>query len=129
LLVRCWAGCSLTAICAALSIQQRDIFYDASRSRNIPPLAELKRPDRVAIAFRFELRALDLRLRADRIQEAGQKVNLATMTDTDLDRALELIFSAYADIERAELFEHVADDLRGRDFIERMDREQSKRIA
>jgi DNA primase len=29
LLVKCWAGCSLTAICASLGIEQRDLFFEA----------------------------------------------------------------------------------------------------
>ncbi|TKB68557.1 MAG: hypothetical protein E8D52_05990 [Nitrospira sp.] len=124
-----FAGCSLPEICSALGIHQRDLFLDASFPRSSRPILKLKRPDRVASAFLFELGALDRRLRADRILEAAQKLDAATMSHAQLDRALGYVAQAYADIERAEMLEHVADTLRERDYAEGMDREQSRRIA
>jgi len=113
LLVKCFAGCSLRAICIALGIEQRELFFNARdksqrRQRPAPPV----RGDRRALAFRFELAALDLRLRGERINEAGKKLDIVILTDDELDRALGHVAQAYADCERAELFEHVADELR-----------------
>lgn len=116
-------------VCASLGIQQRDLFDDASPSRGFRSKVKPNRVDRVAVAFRFELAALDLRLRAERIMNAGTRLHVATMTNEELDRALSFVGSAYADLHRAELFEGVADDLRTRDYDERMSREQSRRSA
>lgn len=104
---------------------------DSTTHRNtkrtlLPPPA---RPDRRALAFRFELAALHLRLRAERIAQAGSHVHIGTMTDEDLDRALALVARGHADVDRAGLFEHVADTLRARDFEERMSGEQRQRVA
>jgi len=76
------------------------------------------------MAFRFDLAGLDLRLRANRIIEAGKLLTVATLNEAELDQALDLIAQSYRDIERAELFEHVADTLRERDFNERTSRER-----
>jgi len=119
-----FAGCSLHEICAALGLHQRDLFLDASFPRSSRPILEPKRPDRVVLAFQFDVHALDLRLRAERIREAGEKLNASTMTDDELEQALTYVAQAYADIERAGLFEYVADTLRERDYIERITREQ-----
>jgi len=119
LLLRCWAGCTIAEICASLGIQQRDLFYDSTTNhRRTRPAPKPARVDRVKLAFSFDLAALDLRLRAERIIEAGKHLNIAVLTDEELDRALDHIAHAYVDQERAELFEHVADTLRMRDFTE-----------
>lgn len=91
-----------------------------------PPPARL---DRVATAFRFELAALDLRLRAAKIQEAATQLNITTLTDAELDRALELVARGYADIARADTFEQVADHLRVRDFLQRKDADERRTRA
>lgn len=80
-----------------------------------PPL----RIDRVATAFKFELGAMDLRMRASKIQEAARRLDITTLTDDELDRAIDLVSRAYTDIARAEDYEAVADNLRLRDFVER----------
>jgi hypothetical protein len=99
----------------------------AKAHRPLPPPPV--RIDRKALAFRFELASLDLRLRADRIARAGTSIHIGTMTDQEIDRALALVARGYADVERAELFEHVADTLRARDFEERTLCEQRQRVA
>lgn len=83
----------------------------------LPPVPQ--RVDRRAIAFRFEMAALDLRLRAGRIGEAAAPINIDNFTDAELDHALGLVAQGHADVARAELFELVADRLRLRDFTER----------
>lgn len=128
-LLKCWAGCDLVAICQALGLRVSDLFDDSPLPRGFCPMLKPKSPDRVATAFQFELGALDRRLRAHRILEAAKKLDAVTMSDAQLDRALSCVAQAYADIERADMLEHVADTLRERDYAERMDREQSRRIA
>ena len=45
--------------------------------------------DGVAVAFRFEMAALDLRLRAERIVEAAKQLNVDTLNNDELDHALD----------------------------------------
>lgn len=80
-----------------------------STRRPVPP--PIVRIDRKARAFQFELAGLDLRLRAEKILEAGTNLDVASLSDDELDRALALTAQAHADIERAQLFEHTADGL------------------
>lgn len=127
-LLKCWAGCSVVEICQSLGIEQRDLFFDAldsnpKRRKHPAPPARL---DRRAQAFRFELAALDLRLRAERIAQAGTLLPIGSLTDTELDRALALVARGHADIERAEMFEDVADGLRFKEFFERESRERTR---
>jgi hypothetical protein len=128
LLLKCWAGCSLIEICQSIGIEQRDLFFDAPTSRGQRPTPKTPRLDRIALAFRWDLAALDLRLRAEKIIEAGKTLDVVSLNDDDLDRAIEHAALAYADCDRAELFEGVADDLRMKEFRER-DHAQHQRVA
>ncbi len=130
LLLKCWAGCSLREICSALQIQETDLFFDVldqnpqQRKRPAPTV----RVDRRALAFQYDLAALDLRLREDRIVAAGKNLDVAGVSDDELDRAIAHAMQAHADVERAELFEGVADDLRFKEFLEK-DHVRHERIA
>ena len=129
LLLKCWAGCSVQEICVSLGIKQHDLFFDSPLPRGHRSAPRPVKIDRVALAFRYELAALDRRLRAERIIEAGKQLDVAGLSDSELDRALNAITKAHADEERAELFECVADTLRERDFSERTHRERHTRVA
>ena len=129
ILLKCFAGCATEEICAAIGINVADLFFDGPLPRGHRPAPRPPRIDRVALAFRYELHALDLRLRAERIIEAGKQMDVASLSDSDLDRALGFIAQAHADVERAELFEHVADTLRERDFSERKGHARQERVA
>ncbi len=124
LLLHCFAGCRVEEICAAMGIAQADLFYDAGLPRGQRPTPKPPRINRMALAFQFELGALDRRLRAEKINETAKGIDLSTVSEAELDRALDCVGRAYADQERAELFEHVADTLRDRDFAERISRER-----
>jgi hypothetical protein len=71
---------------------------------------------------------LDLRVRAEKIIEAGKTLDVAHLSDNDLDRALAHVAQAHTDLARAELFEDVADDLRMKESMER-EHEQIRRTA
>ncbi|MCM3901644.1 MAG: hypothetical protein ND866_08045 [Pyrinomonadaceae bacterium] len=131
LLLRCWAGCSVMEICKSLGIDQRDLFYDAcdSAARGQRPTPKPPKLDRAALMWRYELAALDLRLRAERIVEAGKQLDVASLSDDERDRAIAHVAQVHIDVERAELFEHVADTLRERDFTERNTRARQTRVA
>jgi len=118
-LVKCWSGCDLREITAAVGLRIADLFYDPkarSAHRLIPKPLKL---DRVALAFRVELAALDRRLRAERVLTAARNFNGATLTDEMRERLMAAVASAYRDFDRAGVFEHVADTLRSRAFHER----------
>ena len=131
ILLHCFAGCSLAAICESLGLELKDLFTDVlgQNSRPRKCQAPIVRIGRRAIAFRFELAGLDLRLRAQRIIEAGKNLDIAGLSDDELDRAIALAMQGHADLERAELFEDVADGLRDQDFSERKSREQQSCAA
>ena len=124
ILIKCFSGCTNPDIVAALGLTMADLFFDAPTHHANRSLPRPAKPDRVALAWRFEVVALDLHLRAERIVEAGKAMPVATLTDEELDRALTCMARGYADMERAELFEGVAADLRARDFSERKARER-----
>lgn len=119
ILLKCWAGCTLQEICQVVGIREADLFFDTTLPRGHKPAHQPIRVDRLALAFRYDLAALDLHLRADRIVAASQALSLETITDDDLDRALSHVAQAWADVERAELFEGVADDFRLKEFLEK----------
>lgn len=118
-LVKCWSGCDLREIMAAVGLRIADLFYDPQARpghRLIPKPLKL---DRVALAFRLELAALDRRLRAERVLTAARNFNGATLTDEMRERLMVAVAYIYQDLERAGVFEHVADTLRARAFHER----------
>jgi hypothetical protein len=119
ILLHCFAGCALDDICAALGLSPRDLFADAPTTRGQRQTPRPARVNRGKLAFRFELAALDLKLRAERIVNAGKNLHVAALADAELDQALGHVAQAYADSERAELFEGVADTLREREYAER----------
>jgi hypothetical protein len=128
ILLHCFAACPKEEVVSALGLTVQDLFTDAPRPRGQRPAPKPVRVDRIALAFRYELGALDLRLRAEKIIEAGKNLDVASLNDHELDRALGHVAQAYDDIERAELFAGVADDLRTKEFLER-DHARQKRVA
>lgn len=126
LLLRCFAGCPLEEICSALGIRLADLFFDAGVPHNQRPASIPARLDRRALAFEFELKALDLRLRAERILDAAKNLDGAVVIDDEIEAALGFVGQAHADHERAELHEHIADTLRIRDFTERIAHEHAR---
>lgn len=124
-LVKCWAGCTLQEICEALGIRQGDLFFDAHRPGRQQPFAKAVKVDRRALAFRFELYALDLRLRTEKVLALAKNLECMTLTNNIRDRLVNVVGSAYEDRNRAELFEQVADKLRWKDW----NTQQEKRHA
>ncbi len=127
LLVKCWTGCTLNEITSALSIKVRDLFYDADRSGQ-----RLRQPVRLRpmnhawrkVAGEFNDRALDLRLRAERILEAAVGLNPSGWNDQDLDVAMRAVGQAYANIEWADVLGDVAYLIRARGLASERARER-----
>lgn len=122
ILVHCFAGCPPGAIVATLGLAMRDLFTATSTSRRQRPTQKSQRLDLVAAAFRFELASLDRRLRADAVLEAVADFSGDDLGDQDRDRLMTMVARAYADNDRAEFLETVADDFRMKAFHEREDR-------
>ena len=119
LLVKCWAGCTLDEITAALGIQVGDLFFDKPTTHGSRPTPKPIRFDRRVLSFQFELAALDRRLRAERVNQAIKNISINELPDDALDRLVDAVGRAYADIDRAELLESVADGMRMKEFSQR----------
>ena len=126
ILLHCFAGCTLNDICESMGIKPKDLFYDSGLPHSHRPVPRPPRINRVAQAFRFELAAFDHRLRGQKILDAGKGLDVSTLTEDELDRALSCVGQAYLDHERAEQFEGVSDRLRAKDFAERIAREHTR---
>jgi hypothetical protein len=120
ILLKCFSGCTLHEITTALGLEVSDLFTDA------PPLPKgqrvLERASRLdprALAFRFDLYALELRMRAERVLQALAHLPPTDRNDSELDRLIQSVASAYHDLERADLFEHVTHTLQWQIYQER----------
>ncbi len=120
ILVHCFSGCEPRRIVGALGLAMVDLFTDSPSTPNQQPAVPPQKLNFVEVAFRFELGALDRRLRADAILNAAQNFHLDELSDRDLDRILNTIARAYLDRERAKFLETVADDLRMKACQERI---------
>ena len=120
LLLKCWAGCTIEEITSRLGVTVADLFFDAPCPDGQKPISKPPKTDRVALAFRLELAALDRRLRAERVLTAIRGLDGATLTDEMRERLMAVVASTYRGLERADLFEGIADTLRWRAFHERM---------
>ncbi|BCA56693.1 hypothetical protein W02_38330 [Nitrospira sp. KM1] len=114
LLVKCWAGCTTAEVCGSLGLRLADLFYDAGLPRDIRPIRPVPRVNHAALAFQFELSAFDRRTRAGAVLNRLSDLDLAPVSDDDLDRLLSTAASAYEDLDLAHLHEQLADELRGR---------------
>jgi hypothetical protein len=130
-LVRCFAGCTVAEISAALGLTVGDLFFDRGRPAPLGhrPAPTPPRVDRLARAFQFELVALDLRVRAVKIIETGKALDMEHLSDDERDQAMNAAAKAHNDRARAELLEQVSDTLRERDLIERNTRERQTCVA
>ncbi len=122
ILLRCFAACETSQILAALGLELKDLFTDTPVHPGQRPTPKSQRPDLVAVVFRFELAALDRRLRADAVLKAVADFNGNDLSDEDRDRIINVVARAYADVDRAKFLETVADDFRMKAFHERTDR-------
>lgn len=107
ILVHCFSGCTAPEICNALGITLKDLFAeDLPNRRHLQPKPWRFNGD--VTAFRFQLHALDLRLRADSILSTAIGMCSSEWSDDDLQEALEVVWQAYVDYERADLLEDVS---------------------
>lgn len=121
ILIRCFSGCTAQEIVSSLGLEMRDLFTDAAVARGQRLVPKPQKLDLVSVAFRFELAALDRRLRADATIRAVEKINGEDLDGDGRDQLLRAVARAYEDRNRAEFLEAVADDFRLKAFHERIE--------
>jgi len=114
LLVKCFAGCTVKEICAALGLTVADLFFDAPRSTRqralLPP-----RPSPVdwRIVSKEQLDRRDaLDLRAARTLAAAKGVDLSPLTNEETDAMMDVVPDAYSDRELADRLDQAAFETR-----------------
>jgi CHC2-type zinc finger protein len=115
-LLHCFAGCSVEAICEAIGCRLADLFREKRDEGRISRLP-LPRPsglDWQQTAWRFQFHALLLWLRAESVLEAAKELDTSSWSDEEHDKAMQAINNAHRDLERADLLEGIAFGIRAR---------------
>lgn len=120
ILIHCFSGCAPLSIMEAVGLTMGDLFIDSLLSQGQRLTPKRQKLDLVAVAHRFELAALDRRLRADEVLKAVAGFSGDGIEDQERDRLMNVVARAYADRDRAEFLETVADDFRLKAFEERI---------
>lgn len=119
ILVRCWSGCSVQAICTALDLELADLFLDRRERR---PRRRRTRPNQPPPLGWREISALltdhaeKLFLRADAVLSAARGLDISAWSDAELDAALTAVARAHGDLARADLLEEAVCRLRLRNI-------------
>jgi hypothetical protein len=128
ILVKCWTGCTVEEITAALGLTLSDLFYDVIASHEPRPAhPRLSRFDWRRTASDFLHHAEGLRHRAERVLEAARGLDLSAWSEQDHDAAMNAVCRAYGGLEWAGALENVAFDLRQRGIREEKERYASRR--
>jgi hypothetical protein len=116
ILVHCFAGCSVEAICKAIGCRLADLFPNEQGEGWILGTARLKpyRYDWQSTAWRFQFNALLLWLRGESVLEMAKDLDTSRWSDEEYDKAMQAIENAHRDLERADLLESVAFGIRAR---------------
>ncbi len=99
LLVKCWSGCDLQAICAALHIRVTDLFYKTTSDRRTIWAERLVRHEGQrarAAAWRQAMRGARLAHDAQQLVEAARGLDIDAWTEDDLDDAIDAVVDAWA---------------------------------
>ena len=109
ILLKCWSGCSITEICAALAIKQSDLFFDAlasdpTRRRAAAQEREQRRHARERQAEQ-DGDVIDSLREAEYFVQSRRGLDISTWTDATLDDELGALADAYLLLEREKLHE------------------------
>ncbi len=99
LLVKCWSGCDLEAICAAVHIRVADLFYKTTKDpRAIRAAHQARRHRQQArtAAHRRDHRRIARLHAAERLITVAHDLDISSWTDEQLHRELETLADAYA---------------------------------
>ena len=102
LLLKCWAGCELTAITGKLGVEIKDLFYDGlSDPRQRREAMQRRAKDRAAqrTADKARGRKTDLLRHAEYLVQSARGMTIDTWTPAQLDKRLNCLADAYAVLE------------------------------
>lgn len=107
LLLKCWAGCDIRAICAALGIQPKDLFFNAVHhdARQRKKAAKEQARKRVATA-RIDLAyglTVDALREADSFVRSRSGLDIPGRNDTQLNNELNALADACLLLEQENL--------------------------
>ena len=133
LLVKCWSGCSLAEVLAALGLAVKDLFYERRTGRTAwrrgQPQQKPWRFDWRRTTADFQFRADSLWLRAQSVRQAARRLDTSEWTGEDFDAAINAVGKAYADLESADVLEDVAFKLRGRGLNKERQQSEARSTA
>ena len=103
ILLKCWAGCTLTEICEALGLEQECLFFDAldtNPQRRKAAAQERERRQREhAEEARRRGRRIDARREADSFIQSRRGLDISGWSDQRLDNELNMLADAYTLLE------------------------------
>ena len=95
LLLRCWAGCELTAICQALSIRVADLFFDAHVDPEAKRARDVERGERARRREQDGLR-IDACREAEATVASARGIDITYWSNEQLDTALNALAGCYS---------------------------------
>lgn len=102
ILVKCWAGCELTAITGKLGIEVKDLFYNGlldPRQRREALQRRAKEQAAQRTADKATGRNTDLLKHAEYLVQSARGMTIDTWTPAQLDKRLNCLADAYAVLE------------------------------
>ena len=99
LLLKCWAGCELTAITGKLGLEIKDLFYDGlpdPRQRREALQRRAKEQAAQRTADKARGRRTDLLRHAEYLIQSARGMTIDTWTPAQLDKRLNRLADAYA---------------------------------
>lgn len=100
ILIRCWAGCTITEICQALGVTPRELFFDEldadpRRRREAAQRRTAERLAREKIAL-ADGAAIDACKASQYFIESRRGLNISEWSHKELDDELNVLADAYA---------------------------------
>ena len=102
ILLKCWAGCELTAITGKLGLDVKDLFYDGlpdPRQRREALQRRAKDREAQRTADKAKGRSTDLLRHAEYLVHSARGISIDTWTPAQLDKRLNCLADAYAVLE------------------------------
>jgi hypothetical protein len=98
-LLKCWAGCTLDEITAALGLEIKDLFYDVlpdPRQRREVLQRRAKEQAVQRVGDKAKGRKADLLKHAEYLVQSARGISIDTWTPAKLDKRLNCLADAYA---------------------------------
>jgi len=108
LLIRCWAGCTLTAICANLGIELKDLFTDAldpdPRQRRVAAEERDRQRQKRERHAEQQGTLIDALREADYFVQSRRRIDISTWSHDRLNDELNSLGDAYRLLEHEALY-------------------------